>query len=241
MIDRPKVRYSVNGSGEVQKSEDWPPQGVTISELYLSGETSGMMNSLNDGSLTADAPSGDDASTSWTYPEPKWIAAVTTWNEDGTPDHFARVLTYTSVPFETERESTGQAVLHLFASSDQPDLDVMVKLSLVPGDKGDGPGFAKIIQGWLLASHRAGDPDLTTEMRPLHRHGGGDPIAAGAVTGLRVKRLPFAVRVRPGDRARVSAIGAGLAAARPAGSALAVRVGRALGGPRRRRRRTAAA
>jgi hypothetical protein len=56
------------------------------------------------------------------------------------------VVTYTSSPFECDREFTGQGVLHLFASSDQTDMDIIVKVSLLPvGD--DAPPFIRVTQG----------------------------------------------------------------------------------------------
>ena len=53
-------------------------------------------------------------------------------SKDGIPDHFSRVVTYTTPPFERDREFTGQGVLDLVVSSDQTDADVVVKLSLLP-------------------------------------------------------------------------------------------------------------
>ncbi|MEU2422257.1 CocE/NonD family hydrolase C-terminal non-catalytic domain-containing protein [Streptomyces sp. NPDC007851] len=57
-----------------------------------------------------------------------------------------------------DREFTGHATLMLYASTDQADMDVIVKLSLVPGDPGTGSPV-KVSQGWLRASHRAEDPE----------------------------------------------------------------------------------
>jgi putative CocE/NonD family hydrolase len=201
VMDRPRARFFVQGEGLVRDATDWPPPDASIAEFFLSGEKSGVMNSLNDGSL-AETARPDGGATTWSYPDPHWMAGVTTFGADGVPDHFSRVVTYTSPPFERDREFTGQAVLHLFVSSEQTDADLVIKLSLLPA--GDGkPRFMKISQGWLRASHRAEDPSLSTEMRPFHFHRTAEPIEPGTIYELRVELLPMSVLVRRGERLRL--------------------------------------
>jgi predicted acyl esterase len=130
------------------------------------------------------------------------MAGVTTFDQQGVPHHTARVITFTSAPFDRDREFTGQGVLHLFASSDQTDMDLMVKLSLLPEGEGRPP-FIKVTQGWLRASHRAEDPGLTTEMRPFLKHDRDEPIEPGRVYELRIELLPMSVLVRRGERLRL--------------------------------------
>ena len=202
VMGRPKVRFFVQGEEVVREAPDWPPPDATPSEFFLDGKKSGAATSLNDGSITESAPEADGGETSWSYPDPKWMAGVTTFDKAGVPDHFARVVTYTTAPFDRDREFTGQGVLHLHASSDQTDMDLMVKLSLLPRGK-DKPPFIKVSQGGLRASHRAEDPALTTEMRPFLRHDREEPIEPGQVYELRVELLPMSVLVRKGERLRL--------------------------------------
>jgi len=202
VMDRPKVRYFVQGLGELRNAADWPPPDATPSTFYLNGEKSGYVNSLNDGSLVDKLPSADSGETFWSYPDPKWMAGVTTFDKRGMPDHFARVITYTTAPFDRDREFTGQGVLVLYASSDQSDMDLMVKISLLPLGE-DKPPFMKVSQGWLRASHRAEDPDLSTDMRPFFKHDRIDPIHPGQIYKLRVELLPMSFLVRKGERMRL--------------------------------------
>jgi putative CocE/NonD family hydrolase len=200
VMDRPRVRFFVQGERAVRDALDWPPADVAIAELFLCGERSGHEVSLNDGSLV-DQPSGTDkAATSWSYPDAHWMAGVTTFDEKGVPHHTARVVTFTSAAFERDREFTGQGVLHLYGSSDQADMDVIVKLSLLPG--GGAPPI-RVSQGWLRASHRREDPELTTDMRPFLRHDRPEPITPGVVVELRIELLPMSVLVRQGERLRL--------------------------------------
>jgi len=202
VMDRPKVRFFVQGEGKVREAPDWPPPDVTTAEFFLSGARSGHVESLNDGSLTENAPSAAGGATSWTYPDPKWMAGVTTIDRQGIPHHFARVVTYTTAPLERDREFTGQGVLHLHASSDQTDMDVIVKVSLLPVGT-DKPPTIRVTQGWLRASHRAEDPELTAEMRPFLRHDREEPIEPGRPYELRIELLPMSVLVRAGERLRL--------------------------------------
>ena len=201
VMDRPKVRFFVQGEMAMHDATDWPPPDATPAEFFLNGEKSGAVKSLNDGSLTA-TPPGEGGETSWSYPDPQWMAGVTTFDQAGVPDHVARVVTYTTPPFEHDREFTGQGVLELFASSDQTDMDLMVKLSLLPEGEGKPP-FIRVSQGWLRASHRAEDPALTTDMRPFLRHDREEPIEPGQIYPLRVELLPMSVLVRRGERLRL--------------------------------------
>lgn len=202
VMDRPKVRFFVQGEAKTRAAPDWPPPDAFVSELFLNGARSGHEESLNDGSLTDAAPAADGGATRWSYPDPKWMAGVTTLDREGMPHHTARVVTFTTAPFERDREFTGQGVLHLFGSSDQTDMDIVVKLSLLP--KGEGkPPFVKVTQGWLRASHRAEDPALTTELRPFLKHDRAEPIEPGTVYEFRVELLPMSVLVQKGERLRL--------------------------------------
>ncbi|MGY9049035.1 hypothetical protein P775_11650 [Puniceibacterium antarcticum] len=202
VMERPAVRYMMQGAHEERSAEDWPPTDVTVSEFFLNAEHSGVVQSLNDGSLTKDAPDTDGGATSWQYPDPLWMAGVTMMRPDGMPDHVARVVTYTTPPFESEREFTGQGMLHLFASSDQANMDFMAKVSLMPAGDSEQP-YVKITQGWLRASRREEDSDLTTDMRPFHKHQRDEPIKPGTVYALRVELMPMSVLVRRGERLRL--------------------------------------
>lgn len=202
VMDRPKVRFFVNNSGETASTTAWPPPDSTPTNFYLSGGKSGFVESLNDGSLLETAPTQTDAHTTWAYPDPQWRAGVTIIDPDGVPNNVARVNTYTSPPFERDREFSGQGVLVLHASSDQTDMDLIVKLSLVT--QGTRPsGGTKVSQGWLRASHRMEDPSLTTEMRPFHKHDRIEPLEPGQIYELHLELMPMSFLVRKGDRIRL--------------------------------------
>jgi len=200
VMQQPAVRFYVNGEDSYAAATDWPPADASPSTFFLSGANSGAVTSLNDGSLAPTPPPESAADhTSWSYPDPGWMAGVTVFGAGGAPNNTARVCTFTTAPMERDREFTGQGVLVLHASTDQTDLDVIVKLTLVR----DGAPPLKVSQGWLRASHRAEDPALTTQMRPFHSHQSAEPVAPGNVYELRIELLPMSFLARAGDRVRV--------------------------------------
>ncbi|WP_033296217.1 CocE/NonD family hydrolase [Amycolatopsis jejuensis] len=200
VMDRPNVRFFVNNENVYREAETWPPPDGQPSAFYLSGVHSGTVTSLNDGSLTEEKPVVAEESTSWSYPDPQWRAGVTIFDHEGKPDHTARVNTFTSAPMDRDREFTGQGVLTLHASSDQEDLDLIVSLYVVP----ESGRPKRVSQGWLRASHRAEDPDLTTPLRPFHSHQKVEPLTPGTVYELRVELLPMSFLARAGDRIRLT-------------------------------------
>jgi len=201
VMDRPAVRFFVNGEGRYRSSEAWPPPESRPDTFYLSGARSGAVRSLNDGSLDRRPQAQQANATSWSYPDPQWMAGVTTFI-DGVPDHTARVVTYTSPAFGQACEYSGQGVLVLHASTDQSDMDVIVKVQVLT-PVGHGFSARKATQGWLRASHRAEDPDLTSTMQPFHTHDRTEPLAPGQVYELRIELLPMSFLVKPGERLRL--------------------------------------
>ncbi len=201
VMDRPAVRAFVNGEGKYRSSDSWPPPEMRPDTFYLSSRQSGAVRSLNDGSLTRTSPEKAEDATSWSYPDPEWMLGVTTMI-DGIPDHTARVVTYTSQEFDEEREFTGHGVLVLHGSSDQTDMEVIVKLQVLT-PSGQGFKARKVTQGWLKASHRAEDPDLTQAMLPFHTHDKIDPLTPGKAYELRIELLPMSFLVKPGERLRL--------------------------------------
>jgi hypothetical protein len=202
VMKQPAARFYVNGEDTYRSAEAWPPPEVRPATFFLTGEHSGAVTSLNDGSLAEAEPEREQDSTSWSYPDPKWMAGVTVFDRHGVPDHVARVNTFTSPPMEADREFTGHGVLTMYASTDQTDIDLFVKVSLVRADAEAGLPI-KVTQGWLRASHRAEDPALTSDMRPFHQHSKVEPLVPGEVYELRVELLPLSFLARRGDRIRL--------------------------------------
>ena len=125
---RPAVEYFVRGADAVRTAETWPPPGLRYVTWHLSAEKSGSVTSLNDGTLSRAAASGEEK-TSYSYPNPGWMLGVVGFGPNSQPDPARRVLTFTTAPLEQDVEIAGPIKLVLHAVSSRDDMDFFVKLS----------------------------------------------------------------------------------------------------------------
>ena len=151
--------------------------------------------------------------TSYRYPNPGWMLGVVGFGPNNQPDPARRVLTFTTAPLEQDVEIAGPIKLVLHASSSRDDMDFFVKLSeQMPQSaedraKGLNPASYWITKGWLRASHRALDPNKSSEMEPYHTHSDPQPIEPGKIYRFDISVEPMAHRFRratgsAGDRQR---------------------------------------
>lgn len=204
-VDEPAVRYFLTGADTFRAADTWPPKGTTPTRFYLSGEKSGSVESLNDGTL-ADAPAG--GTTTFDYPQPGWRAGVVGFDDEGRPDPVRRVLTFTSAPLTRDLEIAGPVKLVLYAQSTATDTDFIVKLSeqLAPTEgarPGTQPRFRVVTKGWLRASHRAIDSERSRDNAPWYTHVDPQPIEPGKVYAYEIAVMPTAYLFRKGSRIRL--------------------------------------
>ena len=208
IMDGPAVRLHVSGVDEEQAYDEWPPPGVEYVPYYLTPEASGAVESLNDGSLSTTAPSGGEAGTSYSYPQPDWHVGTTMVNDNGVPNPVARILTFTSAPMEEDLTAIGPVKLVLYASSDQIDTDFIVRLTDqdpdgTPRAPGAAPSGHVLTRGWLKAAHRELDPEHTTDVRPFQTHRDPQPLEPGEVYRFDIEVFPIGHVFQTGHRIRL--------------------------------------
>jgi putative CocE/NonD family hydrolase len=210
-MDEPPVRLYVRGADIYREEDEWPPRRAVLQPWYLTSGPSGSVTSINDGGLSQTPPVEDDSSVSYDYPDPEWSNGVVCMGPHG-PDPVRRVLTFTSAPLESECEIMGPIVLELYASSDQIDMEIIVKLSeqkaQSPEERESGrqPTYVIASKGWLKASHRELDERRTTPQRPLYTHTSPQPIEPGRVYKFDIEVLPVAYRFAKGSRIRLEIV-----------------------------------
>ena len=210
-VERPGIEYFVRGADAVRACESWPPPGVRYVTWHLSGANSGSVTSLNDGALTRDKAAGEDK-TSYSYPNPGWMMGVVGFGPNNAPDPARRVLTFTSAPLQQDLEIAGPIKLTLYASSTRNDMDFFVKLSeqmpQAAPDRGKAlnPASYWITKGWLRASHRALDPNKSTEMEPYHTHTDPQPIEPLKIYRFDISVEPMAHRFKKGNCIRLEIV-----------------------------------
>jgi len=211
VMEQPPVDIFVRGLNDYRSETAWPLERANQVSYYLSGETSDSVTSLNDGSLSADVPPAEGGSSSYDYPSPKWALGVVAMSKFG-PDPVGCVLTFTTPPLETDTEITGPIVLELFAGSDQPDTDFIIKLSdqfpqsAEERAAGRQPAFSVISKGWLKASHRDKDEQRSTAHRPYYKHETPEPLTPGEVYKFEIEIHPASNVIKAGHRIRLEIV-----------------------------------
>jgi predicted acyl esterase len=115
-------------------------------------------------------------------------------------------LLFLTAPFERAVEITGPAAAKLFVSSITTDADLFVVLRLFDPDgqevtfHGANDPRQPIAFGWLRASHRKLDPDLSEPYRPYHAHDETQPLTPGELVELDVEIWPTCIVIPPGYR-----------------------------------------
>jgi predicted acyl esterase len=121
-----------------------------------------------------------------------------TWEER--PEEGTYVM-FESNPLESDKLLAGPASVDLTVSSTAVDTDFQVTMTEVRPDGQE----VFINQGWLRASHRKLDPELSTEVRPFQTHKDLDslPLVPGQPTPVRIEVFPFAHPFRAGSSIRI--------------------------------------
>jgi predicted acyl esterase len=119
-------------------------------------------------------------------------------------------LTFSTGPLAEETEITGPSALKLFISSSTSNADIFAVLRVFdPQGKevvfqGALDPHTPIGQGWLRASHRKLDPNLTLPYRPYHAHDEDQPLKPGEVYELDVEIWPTCIVVPKGYTVKLS-------------------------------------
>ncbi|MDB5914876.1 MAG: peptidase [Ramlibacter sp.] len=122
-------------------------------------------------------------------------------------------LTFLSPPLAQPMEITGPVAARLWASSSTTDADIFTVLRIFTADlrevtfAGAIDPHTPVAQGWLRASQRALDPELTREWRPYHTHGRRQELEPGVPVQLDIELWPTSIVVPAGCRIALSVRG----------------------------------
>lgn len=188
----------------------WPLADLTPWELFLAP----------DGELADSDPTGGDNPVSYTYdgswgartswaggdgcqewlPDPTSTAGVSCYDWREAPAD--RRASFVSPALTDDKVMVGSGVVDLWLASDATDTDVEVVLTEVRPD-----GQEMYVQsGWLRASQRALDPQMSQPLAPWPSHTAADAVALvpGEFTEMQVGIFPFAHIFRAGSKVRLT-------------------------------------
>jgi uncharacterized protein len=119
---------------------------------------------------------------------------------------FGDGVTFLTAPVQSPTELTGPLAAKLFVSSATEDADLFLVVRVFGPDlkevvfHGALDPHTPVAQGWLRASHRKLDKELTLPYRPYHTHDEIEPLEPGEVYELDVEIWPTCIVVPPGHR-----------------------------------------
>jgi len=215
IMEEPSIHYYVMGIPKKeawQTSNQWPLAKQKLKPFYFSKGKTGSIASVNDGFLTTESPSVQDAFDVYTVDytttsgeKSRWVAVEEERDYPDMRTNDEKALTYTTSPLETDVEVTGHPVVHLWFTTDAPDLDVFVYLEGV-----DHKGKSTYLtEGTLRASHRKlSQAPFNNLGLPYHSHYQSDlvPIPAGEPVELVFSLLPTSYQFHKGSRIRITVV-----------------------------------
>jgi len=210
-LNRSNVRLHVGGRNEWREEDAWPLKHTKYTSFYLNRRQSKSLTSVNDGSLTTDAPRVNGGSTSYDYPNPGWKLGTVGFGPQG-PDPVRGVLTFTTAPLEEDVEIIGPIILELHASSTNIDTDFIIKMSdQYPQSNEDRkrglqPLASVVSKGWLRASHREKDEKRSTKYRPIYTHTNPQPIEPDQIYTFEIEVMPCAHLFKKDHRIRLEIV-----------------------------------
>jgi uncharacterized protein len=213
IMDESPIHYYLQGVEKQQawqSTDVWPLKGQLMTRYYFGPGDPTEKASINNGTFDLSMPTDPQAFDTYTVDystttgaSPLWTGLATSHKYPNMRSNDAKALTYTTSPLESLIEITGHPVVHLWLSTDSPDLDVFVYLEQVDRN---GNSFY-ISEGNLRASHRVLSlAPFNNFSLPWCNHFQSElqSIPAGEPFGLMFDLRPTAWHFTTGERIRIT-------------------------------------
>jgi putative CocE/NonD family hydrolase len=209
------IHYRVTGAeAGWRAAHAWPPPEAAPTRFYLAPGPSGSVASVNDGGLAVAPPAASGGFDRYVVDPTTTTGLDARWNPvlggGRYPDlrvNDAKGLTYTTPPLGAGTEITGHPVVHLWISSEAPDVDLFVYLE----DVDESGGSAYVTEGRLRASHRTRSTPPFRNLGLPYRSGRARdvvPLPPGEPVEMVFDLLPLSRRFARGHRIRLTLTGA---------------------------------
>ena len=191
----PRVRYEVRDrafTGAMKTAGDWPLPATTYVPLYLDAGS---------GLLRRDAPAD--------HAEARYDSDPGSARDPGAAQNRRRATF--GFRFGEAIELAGNMKLRIWMSAPQArDMDVFVAVQKLDayGDEVGFPYYAvfedgPVALGWIRASHRELDEQLSTPWQPVLAHRRALPLGPDEIVPLEIEILPSGTRFGPGETLRL--------------------------------------
>jgi predicted acyl esterase len=187
-LEEPPLRLEVrrpNGATEIRTATEWPLANTHWTKFYLDASAR---------SLSLRSPH---------------LASSASYRSDG------EGVDFLTEPFAYETEFTGPVAAHLWMSSTTADLDLFVTIRMLDPSGEEivfvgASDFTPVARGWLRASHRKRDEEMSQPYRPFLSHDRVRPLEPGKVYSLQVEIWPTSIIFPAGYRMKLTLAGSDL-------------------------------
>lgn len=200
------IHYYVLGAGVYHTTADWPPADVKRVPFHFApgnALTPAAPATAGSDTYTVDETATTGQTTRWTTQ----IGAPAAYGDRAAAD--AKLLTYTSAPFEADMELVGTPSVRLFVASRTGDPAFFAYLSDVAPDG----RVTYLTEGLFRAVHRGPAavgrlPYAQAEPAVTYNRADAKPLPPGQVVEVAFPTFPVAALIAKGHRLRISLSGA---------------------------------
>jgi predicted acyl esterase len=215
VMDEPSVKLLIRKGGkdnyQWRSEQTWPLARTRWTRFYLTpGRVSTRNRDAAEGTLDAEAPRRTRPLTYSATGMSKAGVASASWTSTVLPGSLPRLgVSFETRPLREDLEVTGPVVLTLWVASSTEDLDIYATLRNIDRDGNDVWEVGQqqqnvpVAKGWLRASHRALDLELSLPYRPYHRHDRRQWLRNNAPVRMDVEIWPTCMVFRKGHRIRL--------------------------------------
>jgi putative CocE/NonD family hydrolase len=215
VMDEAPVKLLIRKGGkdnyQWRSEQAWPLARTRWTRFYLNpGRVAVRNREAAEGTLEAEAPRRTRPLTYSAAGMSKAGVASASWTSTVLPGSLPRLgVSFETRPLREDLEVTGPVVLTLWVASTTEDMDIYATIRNIDRDGNDvwevgqQQQSVPVAKGWLRASHRALDMDLSRPYRPYHRHDRRQWLRNNAPVRVDVEIWPTCMVFRKGHRIRL--------------------------------------
>ncbi len=215
VMDEPPVRLWVRhgggGNGAWRHENEWPIARTQWTKFHFDLSPPGEGMAKNAGRLVRESnPAKPDARTYFASGSGKAgsASASSTFLAAGAMAA-GMGITLETPPLEQDTEVTGPLMAQVWVESSTEDMDIFLTLRNIDADGNDVWEVGQqgqqvpVAKGWLRASHRELDPELTLPYRPYHKHKRRLQLKPGEVVPVQIEIWPTSMLFKKGHKIRL--------------------------------------
>jgi predicted acyl esterase len=210
LMDEPPVKLLIRTGGgkgyRWRRENEWPLKRTHWTPYYLAPAS----KRDRSGGLTLTAPRVRKTVAYSASGMSKAGVASASWTSTALAGSLPQLgVSFETAPLAQDLEVTGPVALILWVSSETEDLDVFATLRNMDPDGQDVWEIGQqqqpvpVAKGWLRASHRKLDPQLSLPYRPYHSHDERQWLKRGEIVRLDIEIWPTCMVFRKGHRIRL--------------------------------------